>query len=80
MTSLKTKKVNHKINILDLFYANFFVQAKATLSSDYLAEYAVLYFIKEIRRNKNHIYSTIEETVNKLIYLRLSGCRIYQNL
>jgi hypothetical protein len=28
-----------------------------------MADYAALYFIKEIVRSKNHLYETIEETV-----------------
>jgi hypothetical protein len=37
--------------------------AKQVLSHDMIAEYATLYFIKEIMKGNNQVYMTIQETV-----------------
>lgn len=56
----KNSKLNFKS---DYFYQNFYYRAKCHLQNENLADYATLYFIKEIIRSSNHIYLTFEETV-----------------
>lgn len=44
--------------------------AKDRLGFQVLADYATLYFLKDLIKNKNHLYITIEEAVN--IYINLT--------
>ena len=49
---------------LDPFYDLFIEYARQVHSNELISEYATCYFIREITKGKNHIYTTIEETVN----------------
>jgi hypothetical protein len=45
-------------------FNKYFDRACTVLQDEIIAEYAAIYFIREIIRGKSHLFLTIEETVN----------------
>jgi len=67
--------------LLDPLYFPFFSYSLEVFKNELISEYATLYFIKEMIKGRNSIYSTIEETVSLNNYLRKSGwSRLLNNL
>jgi hypothetical protein len=62
----RERSSNISITIVYL-YQKYFGRACTVLEDEITAEYAAIYFIKEITKGKSHLYQTIDETVNYIL-------------